>query len=394
MTDHASEAAVDELPAVLADVLRGQGDIRDAAWRDAWSRVPRHVFVPAFARTVQTSGGTQYELVTSETDRGAWLAGVYGDGTLIVQIDGESVADALADGPGSGRHTSSSTAPGLMAWMLDVLDVADGHTVLELGTGTGYNAALLSARLGDHAVTTVDIDDALTGAARDRLAALGFHPTVVTGDARDGYPAGAPYDRVIATCSFPSIPPAWVAQTRPGGRILTNVAGWLGGAMLLATVADDCHAEGRFLPRWAGFMADRNRSANPHDITAVGTEDGEYEAGATTVPAGALNDPVFAFVAQLHLGDVRPYWATAEDGRDITGLITPDGSWSEVYASDTETADVEQGGPRRLWAIVEEAWRWWSVHGRPGFEEFGVTVGPDGQYAWCGSADTSWPLSG
>jgi protein-L-isoaspartate O-methyltransferase len=58
----------------------------------------------------------------------------------------------------------------------------------------------------------------------------------------------APYDRVIATCSFPSVPQAWIDQARPGGQILANLSGLVGGAMLLATADGDGRAHGRFLP--------------------------------------------------------------------------------------------------------------------------------------------------
>lgn len=65
----------------------------------------------------------------------------------------------------------------LMARMLEALDVRDGDRVLEIGTGTGYNAALLCHRVGSHNVVSIDIDPALIAAARSRLASLGHHPT-------------------------------------------------------------------------------------------------------------------------------------------------------------------------------------------------------------------------
>jgi protein-L-isoaspartate O-methyltransferase len=69
-----------------------------------------------------------------------------------------------------------------MAAMLHSLDVREGMTVLEVGTGSGYNAALLATRLGDDAVTSIELDPALTQRARIALAATGHCPTVITGD--------------------------------------------------------------------------------------------------------------------------------------------------------------------------------------------------------------------
>jgi SAM-dependent methyltransferase len=91
--------------------------------------------------------------------------------------------------------TSSSTMPSLMARMLEALDVRDGHRVLEIGTGTGYNAALLCHRLGPRNVVSIDIDPTLVAAARSRLADLGYHPTLVAGDGTTGAVQHGPYDR-------------------------------------------------------------------------------------------------------------------------------------------------------------------------------------------------------
>jgi protein-L-isoaspartate(D-aspartate) O-methyltransferase len=113
------------------------------------------------------------------------------------------------DQPGHKWPTSSSTRPGLMLKMLHLLDVRDGMTVLEIGTGTGYNAALLSERLGAQNVTSMDIDSELTSTARIRLGDAGYRPTLATCDGALGYPGRASYDRL--SCGSPSptmAPPA------------------------------------------------------------------------------------------------------------------------------------------------------------------------------------------
>jgi SAM-dependent methyltransferase len=135
--------------------------------------------------------------------------------------------------------------------MLAQLGARPGHRVLEIGTGTGYNAALLAHRLGDDGlVTTIDLEPEITESARRHLEAAGHRPVVVTGDGARGVPGRAPFDRIIATCTLPSVPRAWLDQCRPGARVLTPFA----TGLVVLTVADAGHAEGRFLATPAYFV--------------------------------------------------------------------------------------------------------------------------------------------
>ncbi|GAA3102131.1 hypothetical protein GCM10020254_54640 [Streptomyces goshikiensis] len=187
--------------------LDAAGVLVDPAWRAAFEGVPRHAFVPYF----WTGRGAGHERLWGEDpdpeQRARWLRGVYTDTPLATRLrDGELV--------------SSSSQPSLMAKMLNALDVRDGHRVLEIGTGTGYNAALLCHRLGDDLVTTVDLEEEITESARTHLAALGYRPTVVTGGTgRAAAPPAPPFDRILVTCTLPRIPPAWLGQCRPGARV-------------------------------------------------------------------------------------------------------------------------------------------------------------------------------
>src|SRR5262249_17220674 len=146
--------------------------------------------------------------------------------------------------------TSSSTLPSLVLSMLEALDVVDGSRVLEIGTGSGYNAALLCERLGSERVTSLDIDPELVELAAERLAANGSPPPRAAADGVRGYPGRAPYDRIIATCGVPAIPPAWLAQAAPGAVILADLHGALGGTLVKLTVGADGVATGRFVPYW------------------------------------------------------------------------------------------------------------------------------------------------
>lgn len=150
------------------------------------------------------------------------------------------VADALhGDEPlvtalsPSGMPTSSSSQPSLVAEMLDRLRLDEGMRVLEIGTGTGYNAALLSSVVGESGrVTTLDVVAAFVDAARPRIRASTARPgfgrvEAVCGDGGRGWPAGAPYDRVVATAGCAAVPDAWWDQLADDGLVLVPLAhGW------------------------------------------------------------------------------------------------------------------------------------------------------------------------
>jgi protein-L-isoaspartate(D-aspartate) O-methyltransferase len=120
---------------------------------------------------------------------------------------------------GEGQTIS---APHMVATMTDLLAPAPGETVLEIGTGCGYHAAVTSEVLGDGTVFSVEFEPELARDARDRLDRLGYGDDVRihTGDGHDGWPAHAPYDGAYLTCAPVSIPEAVVEQVRPGGRVV------------------------------------------------------------------------------------------------------------------------------------------------------------------------------
>ncbi|WP_269858736.1 methyltransferase domain-containing protein [Streptomyces sp. RPT161] len=349
----------------LAEQLEADGHLKDPAWRAAFRAVPRHPFVPEFWQL--TDGELRH--ITSR-DPG-WLEAAYCDDALATQI-----IDGVA--------TSSSTAPGLMAAMLDALDVADGMRVLEIATGTGYNAALLAERLGGGNVVSVEVDPALADLAAERLRGCGYTPTVLAGDGRGGHPLGAPYDRLIATCGFSSVPYPWVEQVRPGGVIVCPV-GW--GTVRLV-VGDDGTAEGHFLPTGSYFMAVRDAGttgAAQHPGRPTDTD----ERAADLDLAAPASCESFRFLMSL----VVPGVSIASE-QDDTGAFRAvelwgrDGSWGRA-----ENGTVRQAGPRRLWDMVEEAHAVYEEHGHPGRERFGLTVTADRQHAWLDSPDgPQWHL--
>lgn len=179
---------------------------------EAFLNVPRYPFVPVFYR---------HERELYRPWRGtddAWLEAVYTDRVLVTEVDGVHAEDAPDDGV-HGVATSSSTLPGLMADMLDALDVRAGDRVLEIGTGTGYNAALLCHLAGDRSVTTVDRTERLAAAARERLRGAGSHRPSSGRTARPGTRTGPP-----STGS--SRPARCGASRRPGSTSARPVGSW------------------------------------------------------------------------------------------------------------------------------------------------------------------------
>jgi len=121
-----------------------------------------------------------------------------------------------------GIPISASTQPSMMATMLEQLGLRRGHRVLELGTGTGYNAALMAHIVGASGqVVTLDLDADIVAEARRNLRRAGYQRVAcIRGDGGDGYEAAAPYDRIIVTVGSWDVPPALTRQLRNGGRLV------------------------------------------------------------------------------------------------------------------------------------------------------------------------------
>jgi len=203
----------------LVDELKRRGCIQTPGVEAAFRAVPRHLFVP-----------------------GVSLDDVYHDEAIPTKR-----------GP-DGGFISSSSQPAIMAIMLEQLALAPGHRVLEVGAGTGYNAALMAHIVGQTGrVVTMDIDDDLVAAARAHLWAAGLEQVrVVCGDGGLGYPDDAPYDRIILTVGASDIAPGWIEQLRCGGRLLLPLS-INGPQVCVAFVRADSHLESVSIKE-CGFM--------------------------------------------------------------------------------------------------------------------------------------------
>jgi protein-L-isoaspartate(D-aspartate) O-methyltransferase len=125
--------------------------------------------------------------------------------------------------------------------MTQALGVGPGDRVLDVGTGSGYQAAVLAA-LGCR-VIGVEIVPELAAAAAERLASLGWVIPVRVGDGRLGWPAEAPFDGIVAAAAPLSIPPALVEQLRPGRRLVIPVGPPAAQRLVVATRREDGGAD-------------------------------------------------------------------------------------------------------------------------------------------------------
>jgi protein-L-isoaspartate(D-aspartate) O-methyltransferase len=323
-----------------------------------------------------------------------------------------------------GLPVSSSSQPAMMAIMLDQLGLEPGHRVLEIGTGTGYNAAVMSTVVGPGGqVVTVDIDPELVARARSSLLAAGYDAvTVKCADGGYGDPAGAPFDRVIVTAGAWDIAPAWFSQLGPGGRLVlplsirgiqVSVGLQRADEVWLSTSAWRC-----------GFVRMLGAFAGPEDVISLDepcalafqVSDGcpvDLQALQAALAGGdAVDEPLC--VALTTVADVADLdlWLTVTAGRlDRLTVLSAPGDWlrrtpvppfGALVADATEARDLGiamlmpadpgrpdpgagwsgavvrglgPGGPELAVYLAARGARW-AESGRPGSHNLAVLVWP------------------
>lgn len=356
-------------------------------WQDAFTAVPRHLFVPRFYRDDRSIVDGQIPSQYTE-----WIDTVYSDTSLTTQ---------LAPVPGTDQRwpTSSSTMPSLMARMLSLLHVTGRERVLEIGTGTGYNAALLSHRLGDTQVSSVDLDPALIADASDRLASLGYRPTLAAVDGSRGLSERAPFDRIIATCAVLRIPDPWIEQLASGGLAVVDVRGEVAGSLVLARKTGPDVLTGGFLGVPGYFMWLRREIGNPQragTTPGVVIDHDNADHTTSTLDPAILDNPGFQFAWQIsdpHA--VLPSTIERSDG-ELVGIYAPDAAWAEIATTpDTDGRHrLAQGGSRRIWDTIEAVAATWNRYGRPSADRFGfiARIGTEPAF-WIDDPDTPWQPS-
>lgn len=326
-----------------------------AAVRRAFLTVDRGLFMPAY---YEHEGKVWIKRGTARTV-------VYQNRPLITQLD------AL------GVPNSSSSQPSLMAAMLEALAVQPGMRVLEIGTGTGYNAALLRSLVGDAGeVVSFEIDAALAQQAHDHLQAAhvtGVH--VVVTDGRAGYEPRAPYDRIIATAGVRSLPPAWYEQLAVDGISVGNMLGALTPVLIRLIKDQDGRVSGAVLEPDAFFMEARPTADAPQ-IRAFDWSPYDALPALKVVPeinlAAAFLDRAFLFTLQCLSPTLR--LQLRHDGTTLSRWLLDTERYSSVqvpFAPGVGTAVLARG---HVLSVILEGFAHWQRQGSPPVEAYQLEV--------------------
>lgn len=244
-------SSIEDRRDILADELIRKGAILTAPVEAAFRSVPRHHFIPE----VDPDLAYRDEVVPIEASRGE-----------------EEVE-------------SSASQPAIVAWVLEQLEIGTGERVLEVGSGTGYNAALMAHLVGEEGqVVTVEIDEALARPARQGLAAVlgkvekGFGDIeVIHADGSLGHPERSPYDRIVVTAAAPDIAPAWREQLAREGRLAMPLELWPGLQVRAAfEPAEDYLGREHLVSvagSWCGFLPLGGELADPENMGCEGSRE-------------------------------------------------------------------------------------------------------------------------
>ena len=266
-----------------------------------------------------------------------------------------------------GNQITSSSQPSLMNRMLGSLRPVRGCKVLEVGAGTGYNAALLAELVGEHQnVYTIDINETVVEKAKENLAQAGYSGVnVIAGDGSEGYEPAAPYDKIIVTASAPEFTRSWITQLADNGVLLVPFS-FFGDEKLYEILAvlrrrrdQIC---GRFLYGWVGFMG----IAGEHHIVI---EDESTKLVLRRLVNG-LMDAEKKCSQKLFPSD--PHGLRVFNYCQISGY-----SKSELLDIDAQINDDADGYVQWYWKFYDA----WTASGSPELSEYQITVDLDRKLA-------------
>lgn len=342
-------------PANLAATVTHPG----SRWRAAIAAVPRHLFIPNWWDATDTG----WTAAHGPDDHERWMRTAYGDDSIVTEVAGHHADHAEPGDHAIGLPTSSSTLPSLVLRMYAHGQLYEGADILDVGTGSGYGAALLTHRFGPQHVTTVDVDPYLTKAAAERFATIDLHPRVETVDATSDLPGT--YDRIVAMVSMRPVPASWLTALRPGGRLVMVISGT--SLILTATKLPEPDgpvvAEGHIEWDRAMFMTTRHHEGDypPCTTHADGGEGEHVTTGRYPIvnvsESWDLRDMITLTNPGITIG------SGTDGGRLVVTLTDDTGSWARAEAPPGEIPTVHQDGQQRLWDAVDDIRERWLTTG-------------------------------
>ncbi|MDX6761153.1 methyltransferase, partial [Streptomyces sp. F8] len=397
---HAAVAFEERAELARAEMVAGleaAGHLQAGPVRDAFLAVRREVLMPQ--AYVRRSGPDEtpprWDLLdwAVPTDREELLGLLYGGESVLVQHDGEPVLGRVPGTRSGGSMTAMSSTVGMTVALLQRLGLRPGQRVLDVGTGAGVTAAVACRIAGDTGVVTVDRDEHVTAAARERLALLGHRPTVVTGDGAHGWSAGADYDRIFVSYAVTRVPEAWSQQLAAGGLALatlsTSSPSWPGLAVLTRTGTGQVRA--RLEAVRLGHRAGHGWSQlylKPRLRGRIEAADGGSTDTTRTGPP-----PEDARGLWLALDHLRPGLARNRAADHLVIGAPGCGSWVTARPDGSGRWVVTSCGPRDIWAEIQDVAARWQAAGSP--SSYRLHLEPDGlQWAGAGHGpdELSWQL--
>ncbi|MBA2681418.1 MAG: methyltransferase domain-containing protein [Ktedonobacteraceae bacterium] len=370
----------------LVAALRESGAIHAPAIAEAFLSIPRELFIDH----IYERDGRGWKRREKRDPLDEWLDLIYRDDALTTAVNRHNIP------------LSSSSQPSLMAHMLEALEVQPGQRVLEIGTGTGYNAALLAQIVGESGhVASLDIDASLVERARSHLAAAGFSCVqAMHADGRQGHAGQAPYDRIIATASSSCLPCAWYEQLAPGGRLVMPLEGSLQvGGFLVIEKEDEVVGRGMFRSTPLHFMALHTEGEEIRPYPEMPPD--FPQKPVTTLVQVKANDPFLADVGN-HAFKWYVQWAWPVEGElRITTMQSPDGkealrlydvnvhSIVHLVKNPDGSWNGHQRGDFPLWAQIYHLYHSYQDLGRPAPDAFRIHLESQRASLFVSHGDTS-----
>lgn len=322
-----------------------------------------------------------------------WLDGVgyevgpsLPDSALAALFDPDRALAVKPPGP-DGEVTSTASATRVLAAQLDLLELEPGHSVLEIGTGPGYFAAVLAEVVGPAGwVTTVDIDAEVAEPAAARLAAAGYEQVqVVVGDGHAGVPDRAPFDRVVASVGCADVSAAWLAQLTEDGAALVPLL--LGGVHPMVLVGRD--GVGSMVSR-SGYVAIQGAQGAAGLWASSARAVGPSRGAALPEPLVRALRPSRGRAPDWDLG----IWVALrdQDAVPLAGLARPDGAARIDCEAGAVLRTPGAGGVAVAEDLVELATLW--VHaGSPRMQDYRVRFIPIAEPAPASIPGARWVIT-